>query len=355
MRYIVIGAGSVGGTVGGLLAQAGHEVILVARGAHLDALRSDGLTLSTPAQTCTVRLQAVAGPDEVVLSADDALLLAVKSQDTSAVLADWSGRPVGGAGPAGAGLASTGVATDCLPVFCFQNGVENERMAARQFSDVYGVGVQLPAEILGPGQVMAAGSPLAGVLEIGRYPQGTGQAADQLAADLNGAGFIARVTGQVMAVKYTKLLRNLRNAIIAACGSMQAPAARTLAELAVAEAQACYHAAGVAYFDLQAANAAREDAIKELPVNGRSRSGGSTWQSLSRRAGSTEADYLNGEIVLLGRLHDVPTPVNELLRQTVNVMAARRESPGTVNPDELLAISARGSADCRRTAHLPPS
>jgi len=215
--------------------------------------------------------------------------------------------------------------------------VENERVALRRFVHVYGVGVQLPAELLGPGRVLAAGSPVAGVLEIGRYPAGTGRAAELLAADLNGAGFIARLTDRVMEFKYSKLLRNLRNAIIAACGSMKSDAARTLAELAVAEAEACYQAASIRYISLSESNATREDAMSEQPVNGQSRGGGSTWQSLNRRAGSAETDYLNGEIVLLGRLHAVPTPVNELLRQTVAVLAARGQAPGTLDPDALLA------------------
>ena len=46
MRYIVIGAGAIGGTIGGRLAAGGHEAVLVARGAHLDALRAKGLTAS---------------------------------------------------------------------------------------------------------------------------------------------------------------------------------------------------------------------------------------------------------------------------------------------------------------------
>jgi 2-dehydropantoate 2-reductase len=82
---------------------------------------------------------------------------------------------------------------------------------------------------------------------------------------------------------------------------------------------------------------ARDEIVRELPVNGRTRGGGSTWQSLHRRAGSVEADYLNGEIVLIGRQHGVPAPVNELLRQTVNTMAATRQAPGTVDPADLLA------------------
>ena len=54
MRYIIIGAGAVGGTIGGCLFQGGHDVVLVARGAHLDALRSRGLTLATPLGTDTL-------------------------------------------------------------------------------------------------------------------------------------------------------------------------------------------------------------------------------------------------------------------------------------------------------------
>jgi 2-dehydropantoate 2-reductase len=328
VRYILIGPGGIGGTVGGLLARAGQDVVLVARGANLEALRTQGLTVATPAGTFTVRPPAVAGPGEVDLREGDAILMAVKSQHTAAILDDWNWRPVaGGAGPA----------ADCVPVFCFQNGVENERMTARRFAAVYGVGVQMPAELTGPGQVMAPGSPVAGLLEIGRYPAGSDATAEQLAADLTGGGFTARVSDRVMVGKYTKLLRNLRNAIIAACGSMTSQAAQAVAAMAVAEAEACYAAAGIEHLSLAQANAAREDTVREVPVGGRTRGGGSTWQSLNRGAGTAEVDYLNGEIALLGRMHGVPAPVNELLRQTVNAMAARREAPGTVDPEVLLA------------------
>ena len=62
MRYIVIGAGAIGGTIGGKLAASGHEVVLVARGAHLDALRAKGLTLATPDGTSTLDIPAVSRP-----------------------------------------------------------------------------------------------------------------------------------------------------------------------------------------------------------------------------------------------------------------------------------------------------
>jgi 2-dehydropantoate 2-reductase len=72
-------------------------------------------------------------------------------------------------------------------------------------------------------------------------------------------------------------------------------------------------------------------------VAGERRGGGSTWQSLARGTGETEADYLNGEIVLLGRVHGVPTPVNELLQQLARELATSGAAPGSVDPDDLAA------------------
>src|SRR5258705_5929866 len=118
MRYIVIGAGAIGGTIGGRLAASGHEVVLVARGAHLDALRAKGLTLATPDGTSTLDIPAVAGPGAVDLREDD-VLLATKTQDAEPLLTEWAWRPV----------RNGTVAAHKLPVVCAQNGVASERIA----------------------------------------------------------------------------------------------------------------------------------------------------------------------------------------------------------------------------------
>ena len=94
MRYIIIGAGAVGGTIGGCLFQGGHEVVLVARGAHLDALRRDGLRLATPLGTEVLPIPAVSGPAELELRHDDVLILTAKTQDAEALLAEWAWQPV---------------------------------------------------------------------------------------------------------------------------------------------------------------------------------------------------------------------------------------------------------------------
>ena len=71
------------------------------------------------------------------------------------------------------------------------------------------------------------------------------------------------------------------------------------------------------------------------PVEGRDRTGGSTWQSLARGATTLEGDYLNGEIVLIGRKHQIPTPVNLLLQQEAAALARVGGRPGSVTPAEL--------------------
>jgi 2-dehydropantoate 2-reductase len=334
VRYIIIGAGAVGGTIGGCLALAGHEVVLTARGAHLDALRGHGLRLSTPSGTDTVLVPAIGGPDEIGLRPGDVLVVATKSQDSVAALSEWAGRPVAGGGSAG----------QMLPVICAQNGVANERFALRRFRHVYGMCVWLPATHVAPGEVTSYGQPFAGLLWVGRYPAGTDEAIERVAADLAGSRFLAPLSPQVMRWKYSKLLSNLGNAIEALCGPAGADpdgdpagAACELSERATAEGTTALDAAGIGYATPAEAREARGHHVDFAPVAGVSRGGGSSWQSLTRGTGSIEADFLNGEIVLLGREHGVPTPVNEALQRLANRAAAERLPPGSLSPGEILA------------------
>jgi 2-dehydropantoate 2-reductase len=75
-------------------------------------------------------------------------------------------------------------------------------------------------------------------------------------------------------------------------------------------------------------------------IGDRPRAGSSSWQSLARGTGAIETDYLNGEIVLLGRLHGVPTPVNMALCKQAARAARRGASPGELSVDEVLAVAA---------------
>lgn len=318
MRYVVIGAGAVGGTVGGRLHQAGRSVVLVARGAHLERLRADGLHLVTPDGDARLDVPAVAGPDELTLTPDDVLVIATKSQHTVDALTTWAWAPV----DTGDGTRPAGRA---LPLLCAQNGVSNEPAALRWFDRVVGAAVWLPSGMPEAGVVVAPSAPLSGMLHLGWYPPGpdpigpnpTGPNPPGLlatvAADLDASHLGARVQADVMAWKRAKLLSNLGNAfdaLLPADGGWQ-PFQRQ----ARAEGRAVLDAAGLAVTPPEQERAARGDLVTPRELPGQVRAGGSTYQSLERRADSLEVDWLNGEVVRLGRRHGVPTPVNAALQE----------------------------------------
>ena len=312
------GAGAVGGVVGGRLAQHGHDVVLIARGEHGAAIARDGLRLESPAGSVTLPVPAVDGPEGVDWSGDEPVLLAMKSQHTDAAL-----RRLADAAPPSVG------------VVCLQNGVANERAALRRFAGVYGVCVMCPAGHLEPGTVVAYSAPTTALLDVGRYPAGVDDRAVALAAAFGSATMESVPRPDIMRWKYRKLVMNLGNAVDAVCGPQErgGPLGRLVRE----EGEACLRAAGIAVASRDEDRERRGDRLRFGEVPGRPRVGSSSWQSLARGTGSIEADYLNGEVVLLGRLHGVPTPANELLQRLANRLAGERLPPGSVSAAEVMA------------------
>lgn len=213
----------------------------MARSAHLDALREEGLRLATPLGTEVLPIPAVSGPAEVV------------------------------------------------PVVCAQNGVASERFALRRFRHVYGMYVWLPATHLEPGTVEAQGAPLAGLLQVGRYPAGTDPMAGRIGEDLTKSRLLAPVSADVIRWKYGKLLDNLNNAIEALCGHEYTgfgagPRSEDAAELyhrTRAEGTSVLRAAGIAHASHAELAEVIGDRVRVGQVGGSARSGGSSCQSRS--------------------------------------------------------------------------
>ena len=313
MRLVILGAGAIGGAIGGLLARAGRDVLLVARGAQLAALETSGLTVERPdGGTFVQRVPVASWARPIDWRAGDVLMIATKTQDVAAALEQAAPPPH-------------------VPIACATNGVEAERIALRRARDVYALSLLLPATYLTPGVVQIWSSPVPGVIELGHYPDGTGELGHAIAGELAAGGFDCEVRPSVMKWKRGKLLSNLANGAEALCG----PAARQsdLFARARAEGRACYAAAGLSC-TTEADDNARRAVMSSRPIAGAVRSGGSTWQSLAR-GGSLEIDYLNGEIALLGRLHGVPTPVNEGLQRAVADAAREGAEPGAMPLAEL--------------------
>ncbi len=110
-----------------------------------------------------------------------------------------------------------------------------------------------------------------------------------------------------------------------------------LRELIRAEGETALTAAGIEPITEADDRERRGDILQAKEIPGRPRAGGSSWQSLERGTGSIEVDLLNGEIVLLGRLHGIDTPVNALIQRVANELARSRTPPGSLTEDELSA------------------
>jgi 2-dehydropantoate 2-reductase len=320
MRFVVYGAGAIGGVVGGRLAQAGHEVVLIARGEHHDAIRDEGLRLVTPdAEPVTLSIPVVSHPAGIDFRDDDVVLLAMKSQHTGKALS-----------------ALQASAPASVSVVCVQNGVANEPAALRLFDDVYGVCVVCPALHLEPGVVEAHAAPVTGILDLGRFPNGVGPRGDKIAAAFASSTFESVARDDIMRWKYGKLLNNLGNAVDALCGPDDG--ARVVHRRAWAEGAAVLEAADIDAVSPEEDSARRGAGFQWGGDAARSRPGASSWQSLARGTGSIEADYLNGEIVMLGRLHGVPTPVNLVLQQLAATAAREGRRPGSLPVAELIRM-----------------
>ena len=318
MRYVVYGAGAIGGVVGARLFRVGVPVVLVARGAHLAAIRSGGLVLRSPEGSESLAVPAAGAPSEIAFRGDDLVLLATKTQDAGAALE-----------------ALRNAAGDGVPVVCLQNGLESARLALRRFARVLGAMLVLPTSHLEPGVVLAHSAPVPGIIDLGRFPSGEDALAEEVATDLRRAGFVSEVRASIQPWQWGKLLTNLLNALHAACG----PDA-DFGELPAAlrsEAETCLRAAGIPFVDAAQFAARSRGVVRLVPIEGQPRGGGSSWQSLARGTGSIEADFLNGEIVLLGRSHGVATPLNAALQSLAARLARERRPPASLSVAELRA------------------
>ena len=317
MRFVVYGAGAVGGVIGGRLHAAGYDVTLIARGDHGKALTAEGLRLVSPDDEQTLAVPTLGHPEQAGLEDGDVVLLAMKSQHTPAAVA-----------------ALQACAPPGIRVVCAQNGVENERVVLRAFPHVYSMVVMLPATHLHPGVVIAHSAPCSGILDLGRYPGGVDDAAKGIAEALSSSTFESVPRVDILSWKYRKLSMNLANAATALCG----PGAdiEPIMEMARAEGETAMAAAGIDVVSWDTDRDRRGDLMSIRPAGGVDRPGGSSWQSLMRSTGSIECAYFNGEVVLLGRLHGVPTPANAVLSRMADAAAAAGQPPGSVTVEEVM-------------------
>jgi 2-dehydropantoate 2-reductase len=307
MKILVMGAGGVGGYFGGRLAAAGNDVTFVARGAHLAAIRRDGLVLDSVLGKAVIR-PAKAIEDPAAAGVPEVVLLATKMTDL-----------------AGAARQLAPVACERVTIVTFQNGVEAHEMARRELPGAHVVpGVaRIGTHIARPG-VIDQMSPFARI-EFGEEKGGASPRLEAFHAACKAAGIdavLARDIGRSLWLKFGMLASFSGMAALTGhtSGPLRTnPRTRGLLEAAVREAIMVGNAEGG--FLTPDDFPALMGAIDEQPPAMTSS------MAHDRRAGKPlEVDYLSGAVVRLGARHGVPTPTHAFIRDALAVDAAGRSA-----------------------------
>src|SRR5712692_6543108 len=283
MEIAVMGAGAVGCYYGFKVARAGHDVMLIGRPQHVEAVERQGLRLET--QTFDEHVRVSASTEGSAVQGAQLVLFCVKSTDTES----------------GAAAIKPHLAPDAL-VLSLQNGVENaDRLRALLPQEVIAAAVYVGTEMAGPGHVRHHGR---GELIIERS-----KASDDVARALIAAGVPTEISDNVRGALWAKLITNCAYNALSAI--TQLPYGR----LAKGEGVAVAKADGVTLpGDVNAA-------VRKIAETAAGQYA-STAQDLARGKRS-EIDHLNGFIVRRGEALSVATPANRLLHATVKLIESR--------------------------------
>ena len=301
LKVAVMGAGAVGCYYGAMLARAGHEVVLIARPQHVEAIARDGLRLQTTRFDEHVRLAASSEPGAV--RGAQLVLFCVKSLDTE----------IAGA------LIGPHLAPDAL-VLCLQNGIDNaERLRAVLLETAVAAAVVYVAvEMAGPGHVRHHGR---GELVIEPAASAT-VSSEAVAQALMAAGVPTEISSNVRGALWAKLIINCAYNAVSAI--TQLPYGQTVAGAGiqdvmrdvVAECLAVAQSEGVQVpGDV---DAAITRIAQTMPLQF-----SSTAQDLARGKRS-EIDYLNGLILKRGEALGIATPANRVLWALVKLIEGKR-------------------------------
>ncbi len=294
MRIAVIGAGGVGGYFGGRLAQAGHDVTFVARGAHLAALRANGLALESGAGNATVTA-ATFTDDVAAVAPCDVVMLCVKLWHVEAAAKQV------------APLAARGGV-----VIPFQNGVDAPEIVARAVGPrrVLGGIAYIAATIRAPGVVAHTGSMAR--LVVGAFPDGDAAAAVAFRDACAAAGVDCMLSADVRRALWEKfcMLSAMSGCTAMArqpVGVVRAdPDLRATFESAVREAWAIGRARGVVLADDYVA---RQLAFLDgLPADMRS-----SMQNDLAAGNRLEAPWLSGAVARMAAESGLAAPVSATL------------------------------------------
>jgi 2-dehydropantoate 2-reductase len=293
MKIVVIGAGGVGGYFGGRLAASGEDVHFVARGAHLDALRTKGLRIQSPKGDADVpRVNATS--DAATIGHADVVLFTVKMYDVDAAAA----------------MLPPLIGPDTV-VITLQNGVEAVDMVARQVPRAHVAGgvAYVAAVISEPGTIRHTALD---TLIFGELDGRRSQRMERFAESCLRAGFQARVSDRIDVDLWGKFARlSVFSGMTAVTRSplgviREDPDLTAMMKAALQESLQVARASGVALPDQYMKEIMTM--VGDMPANSKS----SMLEDLERGK-RLELPWLNGAMVRLGREAGVPTPTHQFI------------------------------------------
>ncbi|PIF75422.1 ketopantoate reductase [Variovorax sp. 54] len=301
MKVAVMGAGAVGCYYGAMLARAGHEVVLIGRPSHVEAVRAHGLRLE--AKTFDVQVPLDASTEADAVQGADLVLFCVKSTDTESAAAQIEAHLAPGA-----------------LVLTLQNGVDNDARVRSVLTshDVAAAVVYVATEMAGPGHVKHHGR--------GELVIAPSRRSDEVAQALIAAGVPTQVSDNVRGALWAKLVLNCAYNALSAVSQLpygelvQGTGVSDVIRDVVAECLAVAKAEGVVIpGDV---DAAVRGIAQSMPSQY-----SSTAQDLARGKRS-EIDHLNGLVVRRGEALGVPTPANRVLFVMVKLLEGKQPQAG---------------------------
>lgn len=309
MKVCVLGAGSLGCAIGGMLAKAGAQVSLInRRQEQVDAIHRYGLLIREGTKEHRVRLQAATSA--AGLGTMDLIIVLVKSFDTRAAM-----------------QGALSLVGDHTVVLSLQNGLGHEEVLAELVGKerVLAGKTYVGGLLVGPG-VVVAGTVGKETL-IGELGANGSARADAVAKLFNDAGLITTVCADIRATMWDKLLINIATGAVSGITGLpygalyQVPEVEACALAAVAEAMAVAKASGI-QLSMTDPREAWLKASSGLPYAFKT----SMLQSLEKGS-VTEVDYINGAVVERGAALGIPTPVNSTLVACIKGIERRLQEP----------------------------
>jgi 2-dehydropantoate 2-reductase len=297
MKVAVMGAGAVGCYYGGMLARAGHEVVLIARPQHVEAIAGKGLRLDT--QNFDEYVRVSASTDAAAIKEAKLVLFCVKSTDTDSA----------------ARLIAPHLEQDAL-VLSLQNGVENaERLRELLPQAVAAAVVYVASEMAGPGHIKHHGR--------GELVIEPSRSSEDVARAFADAGVPTEISDNVRGALWAKLVLNCAYNALSALSRM--PYGRLVQGEGVTRAMRdivdeCLAVAAADGVTIPGDVDAAVRRIAETMPNQYS----STAQDMARGKRS-EIDHLNGLIVKRGEASGISTPANRMLHVLVKLVESKAE------------------------------